>query len=752
MTIWNRLKPREYVIFRNLAGLLLLVMAISGSAQDKTKFVDVFIGTGGHGHTFPGAVLPHGMVQLSPDTRLDGWDACGGYHYSDHTLMGFSHTHLNGTGIGDLGDVVFMPMTREEKLNSLARSTFSHDQETARPGYYQVMLLDDQINAELTATKRTGMHRYTYPDRQNARLLIDLSTTIHSRRHPVEQIWIVNDHTVAGMKYSEGWAPQRVIYFYAEFSQPFTASLYNRKGLLKGQRRVTDETVKALLHFRRLSTERQVIAKVGLSAVDAEGAKRNLHAENPGWDFDHVAGLAQDEWNKQLGRIEVETSAIDQKKIFYTAFYHAMIQPCIFSDVDGRYRTMSMSVAQDKDYTNYTIFSLWDTFRAVHPFYTIIAPTFDEALIRSLLRKYDEQGILPRWELHSAETGCMIGYHAVSIIADAMMKGLQDFDQAKALEACIRSSVFDTVNVSMFMDPDVLHSRMSSRSLQFKNVQGFIPCDQFTGSVSKGLEEAYNDWLIAQMAKRSGRMDVYQQYIRWGQNYKNYFDAKTKFMRPRLSNGAWKVPYRPTDVNRRNDYVEGNGWQWTWFVPHDIEGLIRLMGGKKAFEKKLDALFHVSSQITGDGTAADVTGMIGQYAHGNEPSQHIPYIYNLIGKPRKTQEIVDSLLYGQYRVSPDGLCGNEDVGQMSAWYLLSSMGFYSFCPGVPVYETGRPVFDRVTIHLENGRLFVIKAINNSRKNKYVSKLTLNGKVLDHYRFTHQDLMDGGELVFYMQGK
>ncbi|MEI3458991.1 MAG: GH92 family glycosyl hydrolase [Bacteroides cellulosilyticus] len=741
------------------SGIGLFSCAEQDLPKEYTDSVNVFIGTGGHGHTFPGATLPHGMVQLSPDTRLFGWDACSGYYYDDTSIMGFTHTHLSGTGIGDYGDILFMPVVGEkpliagtaEKPDEGYRSRFSHEQESARPGYYQVLLQDDSINVELTATLRAGLHRYTYPKASDARLIVDMEPTIHGHQHPVTQIRVVNDSTIAGMKYTVGWAKRHYVYFYAVFSSPFDYKLYSGTEYQSDSTSVTVNTAKAVISFRNLPADGRVLAKVGISSVDEEGARLNVEAEIPNWDFEGVMKQANTAWNEALGKIDIETSDNDSRTVFYTSLYHAFIQPSLASDVDGRYRTMGHEIKQDASYTNYTVFSLWDTFRAAHPLYTIVTPEQNQAFIRSLLRKYDEGGILPKWELASNETGTMIGYHAVSVIADAMMKKQCDFDVKKALEACIRSSVYDTTGVTPMMDRQILNGKLMPVSIKYKNELGYIPCDKVGGSVSQGLEFAYNDWLIAQMMKEHNRKDLYDKYMELSRNYRNYFDPETKLMRGRLSDGSWITPFDPASVQRPSNYVEGNAWQWAWFVPQDVEGLMELVGGQKSFEAHLDTLFTTSSELTGDpNAAADVTGMIGQYAHGNEPSHHIPYLYNYAGAPRKTQALVDHILRTLYHNDPNGLSGNEDVGQMSAWYALSAMGFYSFCPGRPVYEIGRPIFDKVTIHLSNGKDFVIQAKNNSVENKYIRSMKLNGEELAEPRFSHFDLMKGGELIFEME--
>lgn len=741
------------------SGIGLFSCAEQDLPKEYTDSVNVFIGTGGHGHTFPGATLPHGMVQLSPDTRLLGWDACSGYYYDDTSIMGFSHTHLSGTGIGDYGDILFMPVVGEkplitgtaEKPDEGYRSRFSHEQESARPGYYQVLLQDDSINVELTATLRAGLHRYTYPKVSDARLIVDMEPTIHGHQHPVTQIRVVNDSTIAGMKYTVGWAKRHYVYFYAVFSSPFDYKLYSGTEYQSDSTSVTVNTAKAVIRFKNLPVDGRVLAKVGISSVDEEGARLNVEAEIPNWNFEGVMKEANTVWNEALGKIDIETSDNDSRTVFYTSLYHAFIQPSLASDVDGRYRTMGHEIKQDASYTNYTVFSLWDTFRAAHPLYTIVTPEQNQAFIRSLLRKYDEGGILPKWELASNETGTMIGYHAVSVIADAMMKKQCDFDVKKALEACIRSSVYDTTGVTPMMDRQILNGKLMPVSIKYKNELGYIPCDKVGGSVSQGLEFAYNDWLIAQMMKEHNRKDLYDKYMELSRNYRNYFDPETKLMRGRLSDGSWITPFDPASVQRPSNYVEGNAWQWAWFVPQDVEGLMELVGGQKYFEAHLDTLFTTSSELTGDpNAAADVTGMIGQYAHGNEPSHHIPYLYNYAGAPRKTQALADHILRTLYHNDPNGLSGNEDVGQMSAWYALSAMGFYSFCPGRPVYEIGRPIFDKVTIHLSNGKDFVIQAKNNSVENKYIRSMKLNGEKLAEPRFSHFDLMKGGELIFEME--
>jgi len=730
--------------------LVLFVNFTSCSKQGTDSLqspVNLFIGTGGHGHTYPGASLPHGMVQLSPDTRTNGWDACSGYHYDDSTLIGFSHTHVSGTGIGDLGDILFLPYSGELKSvapngddkESSFGSAFSHKDEIAFPGYYSVILKDYDVRAELTASLHAGFHRYTFPKDKQACVYINLARTIHNRQLAQSEIQVINDHEIQGMKQVHGWAPNRYIYFYVQFSEPFEYTM--------------DDSAHINLRFQPAVQSKQLLAKTGISFVDCDGAKNNLLSEIAGWDFDRVKKNASMAWNKELSKIEITTSDKKDRTIFYTALYHAALQPIVSSDVDGRYRTMDNRIERDTSYTNYSIFSLWDTFRALHPLNTVISPDENQAMIRSLIRKSDEGGLLPMWELISNYTGCMIGYHAVSVIVDSYMKGQRDFDIEKAYRACLKSSSYDTVNVSPTIDRSVLHNGLMPVGRQYKNTIGYIPADVERQSVARGLEYAYNDWMIAQFAKGLGKENDYARFMELSKNYRHYYDPSTGFMRGKMSDGSWRTPFDPRASDHNNDdYCEGNAWQWTWFVPHDVDGLVELIGGKKAFIEKLDSLFTVSSELTGDNPSADISGMIGQYAHGNEPSHQTIHLFNMAGQPHKTQALTDEVLQTLYFDDPNGLSGNEDCGQMSAWYILNSMGFYSYCPGAPFYSIGRPLFDEVKIKLENGKTFIIRVSNNSKSNKYVASARLNGKTLDTLFFSHKDLMDGGLLEISMTDK
>ena len=742
------MKIQRYLVFLSLTALLL---NCSEKEKDSATYVDPFIGTGGHGHTYPGAVVPHGMVQLSPDTRTNGWDACSGYHYEDSNLIGFSHTHLSGTGIGDLGDVLFLPYTKELKLVTQHKhdfdkavemdeprfgSSFSHDDETASPGYYSVHLKDYDVKAELTASLHAGFHRYTFPSSENPKLFIDLSRTIHSRRLVDSGISVISDTEITGFKQVEGWAPNRYIFFYARFSEPFTC--------------VTEENDKAFLTFEPSNKKKQILAKVGISFVDSDGAKNNLDTEIADWDFDKIHTDARQAWNGELSKIKIKTGNAKNRKIFYTALYHTALEPIISSDADGRFRTMDNRIDQDINYQNYSIFSLWDTFRALHPLNTIISPSENQAMIRSLIRKSDEGGLLPMWELISNYTGCMIGYHSVSVIVDSYMKDQKDFDVEKAYLACKKSSSHDTINVSPTINHSILINNLMPASKYYKNTIGYIPADKELQSVAKGLEYAYNDWLIALFAKSLNKEEDFSYYMNLSKEYKNYYDSSTGFMRGKLSGGFWRTPFSPVSSDHNNDdYCEGNAWQWTWFVPQDVDGLAELMGGREAFINKLDSLFSMSSELEGENVSADISGMIGQYAHGNEPSHQTIHMYNTVGQPYKTQDLVDKVLQTLYFDDPNGLSGNEDCGQMSAWYILNSMGFYSYCPGIPCYSIGRPMFDEVNIKLENGKVFTIRAINNSDTNKYVQSARLNGKELDTLFFSHNDLMAGGILELTM---
>lgn len=720
---------------------------------DYTAFVDPFIGTDGHGHTFPGAVVPHGMIQPSPDTRIDGWDACSGYHYSDSTINGFSQTHVSGTGCADYGDVLLMPTVGDQIINPQDltsqtlpyASTFSHNKETAEPGYYSVWLDRYNVLAEVTSTKRAALYKFTYPKDGEAGLILDLDYSIQRQNNRDMILEVVNDTEIRGHKVTGYWAFDQVINFHITFSEPFTHTIIEDSLFTETGKPYLRK--KALLKFQNPEPG-TVFAKIAVSAVDVEGAKKNLYAEIPEWDFDEIRKNAKAEWNQYLSKIDIETENKDEKKIFYTAMYHTAIAPNLFTDVDGRYLGMNLQAQQgDVKKPMYTIFSLWDTFRALHPLLTIIDPDLNNELIRSLLIKKQEGGIFPMWELAGNYTGTMIGYHAVSLVADAYTKGISDFDLKEAYEACLRSAEYDTTGISC---PPAVLPHLMPMSKYYKNTLGYVPCDTESEAVAKALEYAYDDYCISILAEAVGDSANAKKYKELSKAYTHYFDPSVRFMRGKDLKGKWRIPFDPRSSNHRSDdYCEGNAWQWTWFVPHDVEGLVQLMGGEEAFISKLDSLFKAPSELTGELVSADITGLIGQYAHGNEPSHHVTHLYNYVGMPWATQALVDQVLREQYRANPDGLTGNEDCGQMSAWYIMNAMGFYQVAPGKPVYSIGRPLFRKSTIHLKDGKTFTIEALNNSPANKYIEKIELNGKVLNTPFFTHQDLVNGGKLVLTM---
>jgi len=724
-------------------------------SKNNIAYVNPFIGTGGHGHTFPGATTPNGMVQLSPDTRTAGWDACGGYHYTDNSILGFSHTHLSGTGIGDLGDVLFMPFTGKSKINrgtpedpdSGYRSRFSHEKETSIPGYYAVDLLDYDIKAELTASTRVGFHRYGFPKDKNKGLVIDLNHTIHDRQVVDSEFKIISDTEIVGRKHIKGWAPNRHIYFHAKFDQPFTCQLFQGDSEQVDINHLEGQNLVAILNFENENSN-TVLSKVGISSVDYEGAKKNLLEEIPDWDFDKTKEDAYKAWEKELDVINVQGGSEDEKTIFYTGLYHTAMTPYIFNDVDGRYRGMDQNIHVSKDKNMYTVFSLWDTFRGFHPLMTIIHPNKNEDFINSLLNQYDQGGILPKWELNGNYTGTMIGYHSVPVIVDAYFKGARNFDVEKAYEAMVHAATYNVDGIKTFSD--VVKEKLSPKAKMYNETLGFIPSDLENESVSKALEYAYNDWCIAQMAKDLGKNEDYQRFMERSKHYQKYFDKETGFMRGVNEDKTFREPFDSKfSQHRKADYVEGNAWQWLWFVPHDVDGLVDLMGGKEKFVTKLDELFSTGSEITGEESSSDISGLIGQYAHGNEPSHHITHMYNYVGESWKTQKLTDSIMSSLYFNNPNGLSGNEDCGQMSAWYILNAMGFYSFCPGNTTYSIGRPIFDDVVINLSNGKHFTIKTKNNSAKNKFIQSLKLNGKTMTEPFFDHSDIWNGGTLEFEM---
>ena len=720
---------------------------------DYTSMVDPFIGTGGHGHTFPGPVVPNGMIQPSPDTRIDGWDACSGYYYEDSSINGFSHTHVSGTGCADYGDILIMPTVGEQDYKNQDlisqslpyASSFSHENEVAVPGYYSVFLDRYSVKAELSSTKRAAIHRYTFPKSDNSGFIIDMDYSIQRQKNLDMNIEVLSDTEICGYKTTKYWAFDQQIAFYAKFSKPFTYEIYTDTMTVNNGKKLP--LYKALLKFETAKDE-QVLVKVGVSAVDVEGARKNVEAEIPEWDFEKVRTDAHNEWNKYLSKIDIKTADAKNKEIFYTALYHTAISPNLFTDVDGRYLGMDLEVHQGNvDKPVYTIFSLWDTFRALHPLLSIIDPKLNNDFITSLLLKHKEGGVFPMWDLASNYTGTMIGYHAVSLIADAYTKGNADFDLKEAYEACLRAAEYDTTGIKC---PAAVLPHLMPKAKYYKNTLGYVPCDKNNESVAKALEYAYNDYCISILAEANNDMENAEKYKDYSKAYQKYFDKSTRFMRGLDSKGKWRTPFNPRSSNHRNDdYCEGTAWQWTWFVPHDVDGLIELMGGKTQFIEKLDSLFTADSSLEGDLVSADITGLIGQYAHGNEPSHHIIHLYNYADQPWKTQELVDSVFHSQYFNAPDGLSGNEDCGQMSAWYIMNSIGIYQVCPGKPVYSIGRPLFDEVTVNLPDNKQFIVKTVNNSRENKYIEKAVLNGVPLEKPFINHEDIKNGGVLEFTM---
>ena len=709
---------------------ILLLFSCSNKSNISTaqkelsliNFVNPFIGTGGHGHTYPGATMPFGMIQLSPDTRLDGWDGCSGYHYSDTIIYGFSHTHLSGTGVSDYGDILLMP-TNTINFNNGAngkkgyRAHFSHANEIAEPGYYKVKLDTTNIEVELTVSKRSGMHKYQFPSAENQIVILDL---LHRDKVLEANIDKISDTEIQGYRFSDAWATDQRLYFYIKTSHSFNDILQSppEQGLPGGR--------KTALTFNNPNNE-HVYIKIGISAVDEEGARKNLEEEIADKSFEDIKKEAQDTWEQQLEKIVIESSNSDYKTNFYTSLYHTMIAPNLYQDVDGRYRGMDLEIHTTKDFNYYTVFSLWDTYRATHPLYTIIEQERTNDFINTLLAKYDEGGILPIWDLSSNYTDCMIGYHAVPVIADAYLKGIRDYDTEKAFQAMKHSAFQDKLGLKSYKE------------------FGFVPMEEESESVSKTLEYAYDDWTIAQMAKAMDKKDDYTLFLKRAQFYKNVYDPETQFMRGRFRN-TWFTPFDPYEVNF--NYTEANAWQYSLYAPQDITGLMNLMGGKKALENHLDNLFTAKNETSGR-DQIDITGLIGQYAHGNEPSHHMAYLYNFVNKPAKTQEKVYQILTELYKNDPDGVSGNEDCGQMSAWYVLSSLGFYPVTPGANQYIIGSPLFEKATINLENKKQFTIQAENISDSAIYIEKAFLNDRELNRTFITHNEIIAGGILKFYM---
>ncbi|HEY1113771.1 MAG TPA: GH92 family glycosyl hydrolase [Chitinophagaceae bacterium] len=712
---------------RQILTLAFLLLVTTVTAQkDYTQLVNPFIGTGGHGHTYPGATAPFGMVQLSPDTRLKGWDGCSGYHYSDSAIYGFSHTHLNGTGIEDYCDILLQPTTGAYQWNNEQyKSPFSHQNEKAYAGYYGVKLDKYNIDVELTTTLRTGLHKYSYPKgTKEGNVLIDL---LH--RDIVLDSWLekVDDSTLRGMRQSRSWANKQTVYFAMRFSKPIQKYVVALDDAEKGAlAKAEGRNIKAYTSFD-VSDGAPVLVKVGISGVSADGALKNLQAEQPGFDFEGTLAKVKSDWNKELGKIDIEGGSKKEQAIFYTALYHTNINPNTYMDVDGQYRGTDDKIHTANGFTNYSVFSLWDTYRAFHPLMTILNPKRTTDWINTFLAQDEHGGMLPVWELSANETFCMIGYHSVPVITDAYLKGIRGFDAAKALKAMQR------------------YADGKRFGLPYYRANGFLSNDKEAESVSKTLEYAYDDWCIAQMAKALGDKPTYERYLQRAQQYKNIYDPSTSHMRGKLG-AMWYSPFDPREIN--HFYTEGNSWQYSFAVQQDISGLMKLAGGKEKFASKLQELFATESKTTGR-DQADVTGLIGQYAHGNEPSHHMVYLFNYVNQPWKTQHYLHKIFNEFYLNAPDGLIGNEDCGQMSAWYVLSAMGFYPVNPANGEYVLGTPVFDKATIHLENGKQFVISANRKQADDYYVQSVQLNGKAHTPSYLLHKSVMQGGELSFQL---
>lgn len=723
-----------------IAACFLAVVSCSAPTQsDVTSLVDPFIGTAAHGHVFPGAATPFGMVQLSPDNGTSGWDWCSGYNYSDSVIAGFSHTHLSGTGIGDLCDILFLPSMDEFSLSlpdstaslaKLNRVYFSHEAEQARPGYYAVALASG-VNAELTATQRCGIQRYTAVRGGTMHVLVDLGFAINWDR-PTECSLSWDSIALSGKRISAGWAEKQYLFFSSGFSKAPASVKMITAGALTGGTAAEGRNIACVLDFEMNEGE-ELIIKTGISAVDEAGAAANLAEEMRDWDFAAAAAEAQQAWQKKLEVIRAESADTSLLKVFYTALYHTMIAPNLYCDTDGRYRGTDGEIHTTAGFTNYTVFSLWDTYRAAHPLFTLTVPEMVPDFINTMLTIRDQQGKLPVWSLAANETNCMIGYHAVPVIADAVHKKFTGFDYGRALDASVHSASLDF------------------RGLDYYRKYGYIPSELENESVAKTMEYSIDDWCISQMASDLGKTELAAEFLSRSHNYRNLFDTTIMFVRGRMSDGSWRPDYDPLySHHTRSDFTEGNGWQYTWLAPHDVDGLVSLFGSREMFLQRLDSLFRVTEEVKGENSSPDISGLIGQYAHGNEPSHHIAYLFSMAGAPEKTESIVRRIMAEMYTDSKDGICGNEDCGQMSAWYVFSAMGFYPANPADGKFILGSPVLDRVTISLPGDKTFTVIAEGNSRENVNVSASYLNGVKLDRNYITWEEITAGGELRFVMK--
>lgn len=734
---------------KNFSLLVLFVILITSCKIKINKdnlqkdifvsHVNPFLGTGGHGHTYPGATVPFGMLQVSPDNGVSSWDWCSGYHYSDSIVAGFSHLHLSGTGIGDLTDILFMPTNKKVDLTVKTtsrdqlpyKSSYSHANEKASPGYYQVYLEDPKINVELTSTQRTAFHKYTFAKEDKQAVVIDLGFAINWDKALKTALTIEDKYTISGYRFSTGWAKNQKVFFVGKFSKPISEStLTANQKVVSGVTSEGEHTTAQLFFDENNNNELQV--KVALSSVSIANAKDNLEAEN--FNFENVKSKATTTWNRSLNKITVETPVDSLKTIFYTAMYHTQLAPVTYSDKNGQFRKENDEIVTAKNYTAYSSLSLWDTFRAENPLLTLVAPDKVSDLVNSMLAYYDTKKILPVWTLYANETNTMTGYHSIPVIVDAYQKGIKGFDAEKA---------FSAMKTTMMQD---------ERGLNLYKQYGFIPYNLLDESVTITLEYAYDDWCVAQMAKALGKNEDYQFFLNRSKAYQHLFDPKTGFMRGKSADGkSWNEPFDAKHSNHREhtDYTEGNAWQHSWFVPQNVEDFISLHGSNEVFAKRLEQLFTESSEITGSNVSADISGLIGQYAHGNEPSHHIAYMFNRAGKPWRTQYWVRHILDTQYNTTPNGLSGNEDCGQMSAWYVFSSLGLYPMNPASGEYEIGSPIFEKATINLQGGKAFVIEAENVSNKNFYIQSATLNGVPFNKTAITHQQIVQGGILHFVM---
>lgn len=723
--------------------VLSLCLASCGSSQkgqemeDLTQFVDPRIGTGGHGHVFYGANVPYGFIQLGPTSIPQSWDWVSGYHVSDSTVIGFPHTHLSGTGIGDLHDINVMPVVGEVTYSRGDASSYEtglwsysdRSKEVVTPGYYRTHLSRYNVDVELTATKRVGFHKYTFLGNESPAIVFDMVNGGCWDKTTEAVIRVVNDSTVSGYRYSKGWADDQCVFFRAEFSRKFDNVEFIVNDSVKEGDMAKGAQLFARVNFAAGNQE-PVYMKVALSPTSEEGAQLNMQTELSGWDFEKTIADAKAAWNKELNKVKVYTTDEASKKIFYTSLYHTLFAPSEFCDVNGDYYGADKQMHKGEGFVNYTTFSLWDTYRAAQPLMTILHPEKMSDIINTMLHIHQQQGKLPVWHLMGCETNCMVGNPGVPVVADAILKDIKGFDTELAFKALKESSM------------------LPERGMEHRIEYGFIPADKMTEAIAYDMEYAIADWAVAQAAQKLGKQEDYEYFLKRSKSYKNYFDASTGFMRGKMLDGSWRTPFSPyASSHREDDYCEGNAWQYTWLVPHDVEGLVECFGSKEAFVNKLDSLFLANGDM-GEASSPDISGLIGQYAHGNEPSHHTVYLYTLVGQPWKTADRIKEILHTMYTDQPDGLSGNEDVGQMSAWYILSSFGFYQVEPAGGKFVFGYPNFDKVEITVPAGK-FVIERENKGQQNNYIQGIVLNGTEYKKPWIEYADIMKGGELKFLM---